>query len=110
MTPELLERWFNIAMGNCADDVPYNVQFAAFRDILDRALGKPIAVNADLDQMKDYDRMSSKELKRMILEQFGPDLLQLQAQALVPENSDELKLMHVVAADDVDAPKRGQSD
>ncbi len=96
MTPELLERWFKIAMGNCADDIPYNVQYAAFRDILDRALGKPIAINADLDQMKDYDRMSSKELKRMILEQFGPELLELQAQALAQE-SDSSRLTHLVA-------------
>jgi hypothetical protein len=69
--PFALARW---------NDVPYNVQYAAFRDVLDRALGKPIAVNADLDQMKDYERASSKELKRMILEQFGPEILELQAQ------------------------------
>jgi hypothetical protein len=110
MTPELLERWFNIATGHCADDIPYNVQFAAFREICNRALGLPVAVNADLDQMKEYDRMSSKELKRTILEQFGPDLLQLQAQALVPENSDDPKLTHVVAEDAEHAPKRDQSD
>src|SRR5271165_6547760 len=109
MTPELLERWFNIAMGNCADDIPYNVQFAAFREICNRALGLPVAVNADLDQMKEYDRMSSKELKRMILEQFGPEILELQAQALAPGNGDEPKLTHVVADGAVDAPKRGRS-
>jgi hypothetical protein len=33
----------------------------------------------------------------MILEQFGPDLLQLQAQTLAPGNGDEPELTHVVA-------------
>ena len=108
MTPELLERWFNIAMGNCADDVPYNVQFAAFREICDRALGLPVAVSADVDQMKEYEKASSRELKEMIIKQF-PELLELRAQALAPGNGDEPKLTHVVADGTVDSPKRVQS-
>ena len=95
MTPELLERWFNIAMGNCADDIPYNVQFAAFREICNRALGLPVAVSADVDQMKEYEKASSRELKEMIIKQF-PELLELRAQALAPENSDTPKLTHLI--------------
>ena len=81
MTPELLERWFNIAMGNCADDIPYNVQFAAFREICNRALGLPVAVSADVDQMEEYEKASSKELKQIIIKQF-PELLELKAEVV----------------------------
>ncbi len=90
------------------ENAPHTARIAAIDKVMDRALGKAIAVNASVDEMKEYDRMSSKELKRMIIEQFGPEILELHAQALAPGNGDEPELTHVVA--DGTAPKRDQSD
>jgi hypothetical protein len=83
---EMLEALVEIATDKSIAPGP---RIAAADRVLDRALGKAIAVNASVEEMAEFNRMASKDLSRYIEANYGPALLELKNELAGQQSAQE---------------------